>query len=118
MREIKFRAWDAKTKTMRQGVEFEALIPYIEHPDFTLMQYTGLKDKTGKEIYEDDLIRDGKLIRAVQYFPEWGAFQLVEGGGNCVNLIKGEDQEGGLEDYLVAEKIRVIGNIYENPNLL
>jgi uncharacterized phage protein (TIGR01671 family) len=63
-REIKFRAWDRKSEKMYQlGFRVEPLghiIPSLhywnERPDLVLMQFTGLKDKLGKEIYEGDIL--------------------------------------------------------------
>ena len=65
MREIKFRAWDKEKKTMLNWLsDMEAIkdaMPYDCGDEWTenciLMQYTGLKDKNGKEIYENDVVR-------------------------------------------------------------
>ena len=62
MREIKFRAWDNKQNKMRNdgfSIYYDGSIQFadsIESKDFILMQYTGLKDKNGKEIYEGDIL--------------------------------------------------------------
>ncbi len=122
-REIKFRAWDKEKKqmwyfplwgmlqAMEEGIGF---VKYIQ-----VMQYTGLKDKNGKEIYEGDILLDkekGQKERAVG-FVEYQAYQFVirklpktkrktwyEMWGCCVG------EEG--------KHLEVIGNIYENPELL
>lgn len=69
-REIKFRAWDNKLKILLPQSELSChsgfmeygrratLNGFLEHPDYELMQYTGLKDKNGKEIYELDYVLD------------------------------------------------------------
>ena len=121
-REIKFRAWDEKHKLMVWNPRLDV----TAHPDGsvdyragtkTLMQYTGLKDKNGKEIYEGDVLRlgefevgDGKNIGEVKYFGDDGypAFD-----------IQGNDMETNALSYLIADgEVEIIGNIYENPNLI
>ena len=116
MREIKFRAWDKKTKNMYQvkGISFtwrwaswdtEVLqSQYKGFDDIELMQFTGLRDKNGKEIWEGDILEYAdKSGMGVVRFGE-GAFYL----------------ETNLKNWRgdIYESEEVIGNIWENPELL
>ncbi len=114
-REIKFRAWDGETMYPpcnlwdREGSPIEWLnsLPY---PDSILMQYTGLKDKQGKEIYEGDLVhyRLNEEYPAEVYFDERLAGYRLR--------VNGEMQFD--KTYPVAFAQEVIGNIYENKERL
>lgn len=123
MREIKFRAWDKDAETMvfqsESGGEYCWHIDveeiWIENivEDYTskieLMQYTGLKDKDGVEIYEGDILNYGhyknshKVIYRNACF--WG--ESIERGDPI-----------GIGLYNALEDLEVTGNIYENPELL
>lgn len=121
MRDIKFRAWNKaimkftyfntepsieNTVNRKVGMFLEATsnayLGVYEDPE----QYTGLKDKNGKEIYENDILSDGVINYVVAFYA----------GAWCLKL--------GIEDgtwhslYPVACQREVVGNIYENKNLL
>lgn len=127
MREIKFRAWDTKENqmidwiNMRQtawnrdqgkgyGLMYTIFTNQVEGlttPGFILMQYTGLKAKNGKEIYEGDI---GKWpsgnTNVITWSEDKASFSAVNGKG-----------KGGRYG-IVTSLIEIIGNIYENPELL
>ena len=105
MREIKFRVWDKKEN------EFTiSLLQYLPdgslkaEPSGILMQYTGLKDKNGREIYEGDRVKfsciDFAAVATIEF--KDGAFRESHYG---YGLPKSHYME-------------IIGNIYENPELL
>lgn len=141
MREIKFRVWDHNTNTMMIPDYFEfydGKIGWIEAgreagpesgndgcPDqFEIMQYTGLHDKNGRGIYEGDIVRvqetmDGGRIVCI----EATAYVVWNDERGCWGC-KGEF-EGHLADYALGTKLNmmgnvceVVGNIYENPELM
>jgi uncharacterized phage protein (TIGR01671 family) len=118
MREIKFRAWEKNLEEFIpvHDINFEKKMINTESAwrrfdEIELMQYTGLKDKNGKEIYENDLLKtpDGK-----------GCWQVVY---NLCSFdgIRGEFEHESLDDVVwdvYSEPMaEVIGNIYENPEL-
>ena len=85
-----------------------------EEPIFleTIGQYTGLKDKNGKKIFEGDIVKDDYCIYEVVY----------DGNGYYVEVVKllkecGTDK-GVLYDLSDYKDLEVIGNIYDNPELL
>jgi len=122
MREIKFRLWDPTDRVMREAItiingecqyESDASIPYDEIYRYApVMQYTGLKDSRGVEIFESDILDCGDRICKVVWHDECGQWDSV--------FIKyvGELNSNGIEAVNWRYKAEVIGNIYENPELL
>lgn len=122
MREIKFRAWFGEEHKM---IPFDELHIELENgeytvwysldgdsiqdglcvEDFNIMQYTGLKDKNGKEIYEGDIVRlpedEDYKYYSIIYSKNRLGFTLSNGCG-----------------FGLSYGIEVVGNIYENPELL
>jgi uncharacterized phage protein (TIGR01671 family) len=134
MRDIKFRAWHKELNSLRQIAEINFLwkpspnaedlggnVTVWDHPsvvtamikgrtdrwlfkDINLMQYTGLKDKNGKEIYEGDIVNQYNLDKKPTIVEYWyNSFTPFD-----------ETEEYGYK----ADELAVIGNIYENPELL
>ena len=108
-REIKFRAWDGLRITT-SGIQFsttDGKLTMIQ--DYPLMQFTGLKDKNDKEIYEGDILKcDDDKLRQITWY-ELGA-------GWRVGINDKDTYFNGLGVY--ANTFQVLGNIYENPELL
>ena len=135
MREIKFRAWDVKEKTFHYwgfNVGNASFVgpPHDHTGRFIHQQFTGLKDKDGRKIYEGDILRGCPS----GYIPE------KRTPGNPVEVIFFEAQKGYTNNevkcgWYIKENYgfvqiqvwmhvcgcgyeKVIGNIYENPELL
>ena len=77
-----------------------------------LMQFTGLKDKNGKEIYEGDIVKNKSELYKVKF--ACGAFGVI----NIENDMDASPFCSGGKWEKWLKEIEVIGNIYENPELL
>ncbi len=130
MRELKFRAWDKRKRIMVYrnenesadywdgvyGSEIELINSLLNDSSYEFMQYTGLKDRNGREIYEGDIVKWGQLegntenpvrIAIVEFDPD---LQF-----RCINL----DHIFRFGCFMYpSEALEVIGNIYENPEWL
>jgi uncharacterized phage protein (TIGR01671 family) len=124
MRTIKFRVWDSRTKEMviDKNQQFDDLIIFrkgelIISDRFFFTQFTGLKDNNGKEIYEGDIVKHHNGYLYIVEFSEMNAWWcLVQPRKKDGNLLE-KVYTGGLigQDIWKGE---VIGNIYENPEML
>jgi uncharacterized phage protein (TIGR01671 family) len=132
MREIKFRVWakfESGTHGMvdHDGIRDWSIEDLLEDEKDVVMQYTGLKDKNGKEIYEGDIIigdirNDTESfeigeVRWVRQFACWWIQSIV----NPDIYTTFETQWGQIdqvEEHWSETQFTVIGNIYENPELL
>lgn len=126
MREIKFRVWNEDTKEMleiqKHSFKTNKSMPYgwnMQYEFDGLMQYTGLKDKHGKEIYEGDLCKsyNGYIQEVVWKDNSWMYKMKVNKkyqGEAYVEIVyssMGDTSHRNFGD-------EIIGNIYENPELV
>jgi len=128
MRQIKFRVWDKTEKKMTFGGSFHTLeLDGVDqewfgmqtpHPDdCEIMQYTGIKDKNGKEIYEGDVVTccGGYDYPEGSSAPCEDPREVKFDDGKWVVHCPNCDDWEPLFEWDINE---IIGNIYENPELL
>lgn len=120
MREIKFRAWG---KVKEHWIENFMSIPMMAGmdlifiaTDIEITQYTGLKDKTGKEIYCSDIVKGYFNPDEVEDYIWLSLTDTEKETGVRIFVIPEDIVEFAREQY--PDELEVIGNIYENPELL
>lgn len=124
MREIRFKIWDKLGKSFFGGEFNWNKLPQMLYPqDFICCQFTGLKDKNGKEIYEGDIL---KVKSYDGWFDEVGFYykSVVFYQEETASFVHANRPELGVGTAFVHPRApyerdyEVIGNIFENPNLL
>ena len=129
----KFRAWDKELQTMLDVslIDFKKRVLVGEHwkfgetnfmsfDDIKLMQSTGLKDKNGKEIFEGDIV---KRYRSPFFKAKW-EYQIETVIKEEASLLLGRDSGKNFgtipfnSPFAKSILLEVVGNIYENPELL
>ena len=128
MREIKFRVWNTETNKMIVNVKemgvfalqsiysIDEFLVIPTNEKYPLMQYTGLKDKNGVDIYEGDICRCWGGAEFNGYY-EYNKIYEVKWQGSGFEMVI-DDCGYGWNYSSGFEYIEVIGNIYENPELL
>ena len=106
----KYRAWNSETKEIevfKTYEEISELFLALSADDgfYSIMQSTGLKDKNGKEVFEGDVVKCNGLLGTIESFKAMWICSFVKYNNY---------QKVGF----FAQEIEVVGNIYENPELL
>ena len=118
---LRYRAWDSWRKRMsvvdRIYIDTEGVRLYDDFGEYwrdfrdvKLMQSTGLRDKNDKEIFEGDILKSNKYTTSVFY----------ERGAYCVKFCRTTNTTVTMNviSFIEKYKTKIIGNVYENPELL
>lgn len=133
MREIKFRAWEENGKNMLSSNEVgDHTLNDLKQLPYVLMQYTGLKDKNGTEIYEGDIVRilytdwasksedDPRTLEQYLIDIAHHAEVVFEYDKFCLRSFSKKYKEYSTSSIRPGNQgyIEIIGNIHENPELI
>jgi len=123
MEKYKFRAWDKKEKKMVWLFSISSSGEFINNKGITqlndryiVMQYTGLKDKNGKMIFEGDIVNDTEVVWKERVSVQWNSNGKYYVSGWFIRF---KEEDNKYYTYFPLEEGgEIIGNIYEDENLL
>lgn len=122
MRKIKYRWWSPQGKAFVRDYKYTGLVEELFLPDAYLVpqQWTGLLDKTGKEIYEGDLVNfktNNTVCLGDQDIMDWESEEVYWDSFYCSFCF---DRRYGhtIYDKVMPETFEVVGNIFETPELV
>lgn len=127
MRELKFRAWYAPEKEYIYDVQdtydnacegsgslyHENFREVLEDDDCTVEQYTSLKDKNGKKIYEGDIVQQGTISGGRFAVVKW-----IDANAKFIAMNIRNHRQMPFDGWTARAELMVVGNIHENPELL
>ena len=133
-RQIKFRIYNKKSHKWEEpaplfalGLDGELIHIYNDDGEYVYKQFTGFLDKNGNEIFDGDIVSVEDLSEINSYWdgiPKKIAYSVDCGGDfpfagyTVVNLKPADFETGFLLDCILAQHLKVIGNIFDDPELL
>lgn len=134
MRRMRFKAWHTEEKMMYYDPLINGLtgevciydqgkITGVYDIDTVIpLQWTGLEDKNGREIYEGDIVKERDLLAVCSWISEVAAFSFVPAEifpqSDWITLFEEHSTDAFFRNDTPSSFVEVIGNIYENPELL